>query len=125
MGDEPYTPTEDEVRHVYVHSIAGGLFGGGAFDRFLAQVRAEARREGAVEALREAATHKDLLLLHDRAVAASALREAADEAPPGLVSTMRVMDDGYPSAVVRTNAQAADMVRDWLRDRADRIEAEG
>lgn len=51
----PYTPTEAEVRGGYVRNPMAPdprEFAEGAFDRFLAQVRAEARREGAAEALR-------------------------------------------------------------------------
>lgn len=74
---EPYTPTEDEVRIAY---LSGNVFTSDRaardeFDRFLAQVRAEARREGAVFVLREAA---DGFADEGMTVSARILRRTAD-----------------------------------------------
>ncbi|MFC8732162.1 hypothetical protein ACFT5B_06870 [Luteimicrobium sp. NPDC057192] len=107
---EPYTPTEDEVRATYAYDESAPYFLNAAlaaeFDRFLAQVRAEARREGAVEALREAA---DETLRID----------------PHWDSALWLADKVWTDGVGDLRTGQYVPVPDWLRDRADRIEAEG
>jgi hypothetical protein len=69
----------------------------------------------------EAVLASDWLAAHDKAIAAKALREAADAWTQGAWPGVMLPKPTPPAVPVIAYASR---VGDWLRDRADRIEAE-